>query len=282
MTRRGGAAPAAQDVLAHHELPLYSPTAPGAAGTRVGRVGAGRPFPGVAEEAIGGDGRPRMWRTRREHVLVQEVVAFAVGECDRLPLGFRGQPHAGPIGERIGFVVADVADGLVQVDRTRPANVNWSRSGRDIRIARPGERCLPVLRVDDRPPVGEPELGSAVAVVLMNESHSPHVTGRSARPKGVRWTVWRGYSLSNPKRSPRCPTSTWPPACSSHPAFGGGGRRPTAVQIRRMERVARQDVLDVHQEKLLVLLLMMEAEGDQVGQARLIGVTQHVSIASST
>ena len=49
-----------------------------------------------------------------------------------------------------------------------------------------------------------------------------------------------------------------------------------------MQRVLREDVLDVHQQQLLVLLLMVEAKGDQVGQAGLVRIAEQRSIAPST
>src|ERR1700734_2756021 len=77
-----GAAPAAQNVLAHHELSVVLTD-----GTRrgpeagVGRVGTCRPLPGVAEEAVGRDGRAWMGCSRGEDVRAEKVVAFTVGEC---------------------------------------------------------------------------------------------------------------------------------------------------------------------------------------------------------
>ena len=43
-------------------------------------------------------------------------------------------------------------------------------------------------------------------------------------------------------------------------------------QIGGLQRVPREHVLDVHQEKFLVLLLMVQPQGDQVGEAGLIGI----------
>ena len=110
----------------------------------------------------------------------------------------------------------------------------------------------------------------------MNESHSPQVTGRSARPKGVRCTVWNGNSLSKPKPCPRWPISTGPPSCSIHPALGGWtpGPRGRTGQIGGVERVPREDVLDVHEQQLLMLLLVVEPQGDQLRQPGLAGIAE--------
>ena len=102
----------------------------------------------------------------------------------------------------------------------------------------------------------------------MNESHSPQVTGRSARANGVRNTGWPGYSLSKPNPAAVADLDR-PPSCSIQPALGGACRPApvSAGEIGGVQGVAREDVLDVHEQELLVLLLMVEPEGDQLGDA---------------
>ncbi len=41
-----------------------------------------------------------------------------------------------------------------------------------------------------------------------------------------------------------------------------------------MQRVPREHVLDVHEQQLLVLLLVVEPEGDQVGEPGLVGIAE--------
>src|SRR3984957_7068143 len=74
------AAPAAQHVLAHHELSVVlTDGARSGAEAGVGRIGARGPLPGVTEEAVGRDGRAWMGRTGRQDVFAKKVVAFTVG-----------------------------------------------------------------------------------------------------------------------------------------------------------------------------------------------------------
>ena len=110
----------------------------------------------------------------------------------------------------------------------------------------------------------------------MKDSHSPQVTGRSASPKGVRCTVWRETRCRSRTPPPRWPISTGPPSCSIHPAFGGATPRRLRCgrQVGGLQRVAREDVLDVHQQQLLVLLLMVQAQGDQLREAGLVGLAE--------
>src|SRR3984957_4178443 len=77
---RSRAAPAAQHVLAHHELSVVlTDGARSGAEAGVGRIGARGPLPGVTEEAVGRDGRAWMGRTGRQDVFAKKVVAFTVG-----------------------------------------------------------------------------------------------------------------------------------------------------------------------------------------------------------
>ena len=55
-----------------------------------------------------------------------------------------------------------------------------------------------------------------------------------------------------------------------------------AGQIGRVERIPRQHVLDVHEQQLLMLLLMVEPQGDQIAQPGLAGSRSSASMASST
>ena len=176
------AAPAPEHVLAHHELAVV--LADGArrgaeSGIRANRRSTSTPRCRRrcrwSETAGRGWGAPL-----REEVVAQEVVALTVCRGDRLPFGLGRQPHAGPVGERIGFVVAHVADGLVGVDRPQTRQRELQPAIGIVGIARPVEGGLPVLGVHDGPAVGEPELGPAVAVVL----HEGEPLAAGHRPVG--------------------------------------------------------------------------------------------------
>src|SRR5450755_38699 len=109
MARWGGAASSAEHVLAHHELAVVlADRARRGAKARVGRIGAGRPLPYVAEHGVGGQSGPRVWRP-----VAQEVGPFGPVRGHRLPLGLSGESHTGPMGEGVRLVVTDVADRLL-------------------------------------------------------------------------------------------------------------------------------------------------------------------------
>ena len=115
---RGGAAAAAEHVLAHHELAVVLAHGPrSGAESRIGGVGARCPFPRVSVEPVAGDGGHRVRRAVMGEVVSQEVVPLAVEKGDGLPFGFGGKAHACPVGKGVCFVIADVAHRL---GRDRP------------------------------------------------------------------------------------------------------------------------------------------------------------------
>ena len=99
----------------------------------------------------------------------------AVGECalprvepfgGAFPLRFGRQSGPRPAGKRVGFVVADVADGLCRIDRSiRPSRPNWSAHS-------PSSDPTPVERRLDRvlphpgPAVRQPEADVPIPAVI--------------------------------------------------------------------------------------------------------------------
>src|SRR5262245_61810363 len=79
-----------------------------------------------------------------------------------LPLELRGQPCAGPAGESVGFVVANVADrlGLFNLAPPRAGELEPLTP-----IFFPIERRYPSVRLHGLPPVRQPELGAFIASV---------------------------------------------------------------------------------------------------------------------
>ena len=99
----------------------------------------------------------------------------------------------------------------------------------------------------------------------MNASHSPQVTGWSARAKRAEVGPVAGQLVveaESPARRARSrgslPDTRSRCGCGRRRRFG----HPHGV-VGRQQRIARQDVLDVHQQELLVLLLVLDAELDQ-------------------
>src|SRR6185437_16158146 len=68
------------------------------------------------------------------------------------------------------------------------------------------------------------------------------------------------------------------PALVVDPAdlVGGGGRRGRPVDVGREEGVAGEDVLDVHQQQLLMLLFVVQPEDHQVGGVGVDGTAEEV------
>ena len=103
----------------------------------------------------------------------------------------------------------------------------------------------------------------------MKARYSPQVTGRSAIAKGSRKQRWRGPSLSNANPAPSWPIQTTPPSNDRNASAGAAAacraRRRRAGVIAGLQRVRSEGVLDVGEQQLLVLLFVVQAEGDRRG-----------------
>src|SRR5579863_7279389 len=102
--------------------------------------------------------------------VVMAAVGEVAGERDEVaerggrdfPLGLGRQPLAGPAGEGVGLVEADVRDRLGGID---PALAGQGEDAPLAVLDAPVERRFPALLLHDRPAVGQPEFGPAVAAV---------------------------------------------------------------------------------------------------------------------
>src|SRR5262245_42119990 len=122
---------AAQHHLVDHELAVVlAERALGRAEARVGQIGAARPLPDRAEG------------------IVEQACARG-----HLPFGFGRQVLAGPAREGIGFVVADVADWEIWIDRPTPAERERMP---DAVVLAPIAGRVPAFRLDLGPAVREP------------------------------------------------------------------------------------------------------------------------------
>src|SRR5262249_48396241 len=148
-----------QDELVAHELAVVLPQRPGGrAVARVGDVGAGGPLPDVAEElgqpAAGGR------RGRPQAPGLQEGPGDRTAGGARLPPRLGREPGAGPAGERVRLVKADVAD-RVRGGTRRPAVEG--EEAPDAPFRAPVKRRFPTPLPEGGPAVGEPQLRPAVA-----------------------------------------------------------------------------------------------------------------------
>ena len=162
-------------------LPLYSPTAPGrgpeprdrgcrsSTSTATRRRRASRPA---------ADGRGcSVPRSRK-------FPSGAWRGGDGLPLGLGGQPGAGPTGEGVGLVVADVAHGLGGVDQL------WTGQGEQPPVVdhlEPVQRGVPPVGLGGGPPVGQPQVGPPVSAVV--HEFQPLPAGDEAVGQGERLEV---------------------------------------------------------------------------------------------
>ena len=92
---------------------------------------------------------------------MREIVAGErIAGARRLPFELGGKPLAGPIGEGICLVVADVRDGRARIDRQQAFQRHLLP---DAVALFPVARRVPALRLHRRPAVGEPDERLAVA-----------------------------------------------------------------------------------------------------------------------
>jgi len=137
-------------------------------------------------------------------------------------------------------------------------------------VTEPVQGSLPVLGHNDRPPVGQPEFGSAVAPVLHEREPFP------AGDRAVRQCEWREVGAVTRKlvvkaeAISRVSDVDHSAVVLDPPGFGWRsvvGRHRGRRDVRRAHRVTRKDVLDIHEQQFLVLLLMVKTEGYQFGHA---------------
>src|SRR5207244_6688171 len=80
-----------------------------------------------------------------------------------LPLRLGRQAFSGPFGKSVGFVKADMAEGL---SRVQPAAAGQGKDRPFAAFPMPIERRLPALLANGRPAVRKPELGPLVPTAL--------------------------------------------------------------------------------------------------------------------
>ena len=200
-----------------------------------------------------------------------------------LPLEFGGEATAGglargPAGVGVGLEEAEVADGGFGEGRPgaasrgecRCASRSWSRG----RAASRAGACQPCSRIGG-PALGEPEFGAGVAVVV----HEGEVLGAGDGAGGegegrevdrVAWSlvveaefVRRvGVGIGREADLGEAGVEGDPVEGRGDVVGVGCGR---GFAVGRVERVGEEGVLDVGGDELLVLLLVLEAEGDAAG-----------------
>ncbi len=134
----------------------------------------------------------------------------------------------------------------------------------------PVERRLPAARLHQVPPGGKPELRPLVAAILDEADEVPvrhRVRGDLER---LQPHAMARHLVVEPEAAAIMadvvkPAGEGDPARLARPDRSQG----PLLLVRRPERVARQQVLEVGEDELLVLLLVLQAQLEQLGRVRL-------------
>jgi hypothetical protein len=254
MAGRRRRARATEHLLVDHELAVV--LADGAGGRResgVRHVGARRPLPNLAVPAR----RVVLWRGR-----------------DGFPLGFQREACAGPARVRVGFVPTHMRDRGARIERLQPLQPEHERDAVDVV---PILRTGPVVGLHGVPAVRHPQLGPGIPSVidereplLVRHQVACHLERTEknfvARPLVVERETAPAMADFHDTAVVGRPSA--PPRST--------GTAPWQRAVGREQRVARERVLDVHHDELLVLLFVVKPELDELAELGGNTAGQHV------
>src|ERR1700722_1619444 len=204
-----------------------------------------------------------------QDVLVQESAGDRRGRCDNLPLGLGREPRSCPASECVRFVIADVANGLGLSYRTRsPERVVLPATVTRV----PVERCLPALVLASGPTVGQPELGSFVRAVgdeldPLTASDRPSVQTERLEVDSGPWQLVIEDETTSLESELAQSTIMFDPCARNR----GRSLLRSGNPVGRLRKILGKHMLDVHEQELLVLLLMIETELDEPRDIRIPG-----------
>ncbi len=188
-----------------------------------------------------------------------------------LPLELGGEAMAGPASIGVGLEEAEVADGGLAevVEGAEAVHGEDGPAGVGGFVATPVERSLPAFGAHGGPAFGEPEFGTVVAV-LIDEGE---VLGAGDESRGeaegrevdgvARGLVVEGEGVSGCGVEGEADLGE-----ASGEVYPVERRGDGLVLLRRgfevgrVERIGEEGVLDVGGDEFLMLLLVLEAEGD--------------------
>ena len=158
--RHAGAAPK-HELIAHELAVIFADGSGCGLEARIGEVGACRPFPHIAEHLLETRTDPRR---HRPQMAGAERAAFD-GDARRrdLPFEFRRQPVAGPAGEGVGLVIADMGDRRGGIDRAEAHQAHLPVTALGLLEIK---RSFPSLALHRVPAIGEPKRGRGIAAIL--------------------------------------------------------------------------------------------------------------------
>ncbi|MNI16158.1 hypothetical protein D3C73_694830 [compost metagenome] len=237
--RRGEGAPAQHHLIGHELAVVLGRRALGRSKAGVRAVGAGGPLP-------------------RLIVQVGEGVGTAAGGV--LPFRLGGQTPAGPPRKGVGLIEADMAHRRGRIHRPPPRQ-GHDRPARPV-LSPPIERRGPAARLDRRPAVAQPQFGPGVAAVI--HEGQPVAIDRQVGGQGERLkpdSVRRPFVVEGEPLLPRAGLDKAP--LERLPASARRLERRMARLLiigRRVQRRPRHQMQKVHQKKLLMLLLVVQAQ----------------------
>ena len=203
-----------------------------------------------------------------EAAALDEVALHRDFLCRALPLHLRGQAVTGPAGERIRLVEAHVTDGVGGAHLLEPGK---SEVEPLVIHLFPVQRRLPALAAHHAPSVGQPQVGPLVSVLAQKRQELGVVHRSGGQPEGPDEGLVPGSFVVEGEAVPGVSHRThsrlvgMPVRALACRHVGRNG----AVPIRGAQRIEREQVLDVHEEQLLVLLLVLQPDlQDRGGRVR--------------
>ena len=186
-----------------------------------------------------------------------------VGDGGVFPLRLGRQTLAGPARVGVGLVETNVTNRGRWIDRRSAGKTEDGPAG----FRRmPIQRCNPLLGLHRGPAIGEPELGTGITVVL--DEADPVGVGDEVIGEGVwaqqglvrRALVVEGEALAIMADGDQTAVET------GHAADGGLDRGLARLDVigGGIERRPRHQIEQIHQEQFLMLLVVMQAEDEQV------------------
>src|SRR5664280_3221392 len=159
LRRRAGSA-AQHHLIAHELAVVLANRSLGRLETGIGAVGAGRPFPNIAEHLR--QRLRRLNRARMQAPALQQISRHPARSRRNFPFEFSWESRSRPARKGVGLVIADMSNRFVQVEWLHTLNGVMP----PLAIALlPVQRSAQLIVTNAVPAVRKPQLGCAVAVV---------------------------------------------------------------------------------------------------------------------
>jgi len=197
---------------------------------------------------------------RVQLVVIGEMAVERLRCGGRFPFRFGRQPRLVPPRAGVGFVIAEVADRRMRIQRAPAAQGVFT-----LQVVVPVQRVLPAFGLAQGPAFTEPPARIAVAagvdegaVLAVAERAISECVCRQQHAMRRRFVVVGKGGVLRPARCAQGDDAF----VLRHPALcaGHAGHRRQVFAVRRLQRIAPQRVLDVGQQQFLVLLFVLQAQ----------------------